>query len=268
MWLRCPCSSCRPSASRMPSDVPNSAASVSCTPSALPLSSACTNPPRISAAKPCTPPVCTTTGPATATTFNFCSSVCRISAAVCRTAVSTCRSDEIPFDMNANASRSRSFDSGATRIPRIPTTTRSPAFMSRRRRHHAASVRHHDQRVHALVLDFDPLLLVPHERAVIGRRIKILRRAAIALHRPQRGIARIHRRAAELQQVCAAGAPSTRSMALPPSVADTMARYWCGRCETVPPRSGRDAPPPCRRCSPSRGSRSGGLPLQPLPVDA
>src|ERR1035438_4997393 len=65
-----------------------------------------------------------------------------------------------------------------------------------------------------------------------------------------------------------ADAPSTRWRALPPAGAGRMARCWCGRCETVPPRSGRDAPPPCRRCSPSRGSRSGGLPLRRLPVDA
>ena len=48
---------------------------------------------------------------------------CSISAAVCLTAVSTWRSDEMPLLMNANASRSRSFDSGTTRMPRIPVTT-------------------------------------------------------------------------------------------------------------------------------------------------
>ena len=99
-----------------------------------------TQPPRISAARPATPPVCTTTGPATTTTFSFCSSACRTSAAVWRTAVSTWRSEEMPLDMKANASRSRSFDSGATRMPRMPTTMRSPARRSRRRRQKALAV--------------------------------------------------------------------------------------------------------------------------------
>ncbi len=56
---------------------------------------------------------------------------CSISVAVWRTAVSSCRSDETPLLMNANASRSRSFDSGTTRMPRMPTTTRSPWRRSR-----------------------------------------------------------------------------------------------------------------------------------------
>src|ERR1035441_8494011 len=66
MWLRCPCSSCRPSLNRTPSEVPSSAASTSWTPSALPLSTPCTQPPRISDASPATPPVCNTTEPAPA----------------------------------------------------------------------------------------------------------------------------------------------------------------------------------------------------------
>src|ERR1017187_8491914 len=71
MWLRCPCSSCLPSLSRTPSEVPSSAASTSWTPSALPLGRPCTQPPRISDASPATPPVCTTTRPATASTLCF-----------------------------------------------------------------------------------------------------------------------------------------------------------------------------------------------------
>ena len=69
------------------------------------------------------PPVWTTTGPATTITFWPASRALRISAAVCWTAVSTWRSDEMPLLMKANARRSRSFDSGITRMPRMPTTT-------------------------------------------------------------------------------------------------------------------------------------------------
>src|ERR1035441_5070516 len=108
MWLRCPCSSCLPSLSRTPSEVPSSAASTSWTPSALPLSTPCTQPPRISDARPATPPVCTTTGPATTSTLCFCPTACRTSSAVCRTAVSTCRSEEMPLDMKANISNAAS----------------------------------------------------------------------------------------------------------------------------------------------------------------
>src|ERR1035441_3472556 len=41
MWLRCPCSSCLPSLSRTPREVPSSAASTSWTPRALPESTPC-----------------------------------------------------------------------------------------------------------------------------------------------------------------------------------------------------------------------------------
>ncbi len=70
--------------------------------------------------RPATPPVWTTTGPATTTIFSPCSIAALISAAVWRTAVSTCRSEEMPLDMKAKARRSRSLDSGTTRMPRSP----------------------------------------------------------------------------------------------------------------------------------------------------
>ena len=80
------------------------------------------------------PPVWTTTGPATTTIGWRASRQWRISAAVWRTAVSTWRSEEMPLDMKAKARRSRSFDSGTTRMPFMPVTTSSPARMSRSRR--------------------------------------------------------------------------------------------------------------------------------------
>ena len=142
MWLRWPCSSWRPSARRTPSEVPNSAASISCTPSALPLSSACTQPPRISARQPVHAAGMHHHRPRHHhDLLLLLERVCRTSAAVCRTAVSTWRSEEMPLAMKANASRSRSFDSGTTRMPRSPTTIRSPRRRSRSRRQHGAGRR-------------------------------------------------------------------------------------------------------------------------------
>src|ERR1035441_8453658 len=250
MWLRCPCSSCRPSLSRTPREVPSGAASTSWTPRALPESTTCTQPPRINDARPATPPVCTTTGPATTSTFCFCPTACRTSSAVCRTAVSTWRSEEMPLDMKANERRSRSFDSGITRMPRSPTTIWSPERRSHRRRQYArpaanttmasfrsereavallrfrnhadaaqphhdlvaraqvaqtAAVRapcgHHHHGVHSLVLHFDPLLAIAHVGPVIGGGVELLRRAAVALHRRQLGVAGIGWGAAQAQQL-------------------------------------------------------------------
>ncbi len=47
------------------------------------------------------------------------------------TPVSTRRSDEISFVMNAKPWRSRSRNSGTTRMPSTPQTTASPAFTLR-----------------------------------------------------------------------------------------------------------------------------------------
>jgi hypothetical protein len=59
---------------------------------------------------------------------------------------------------------------------------------------------HHDHGVHALILHLNPLLPVAYRGAMVGGRVEILRRAAVALHRAQRRVARVHRRAAQLQQ--------------------------------------------------------------------
>jgi hypothetical protein len=127
------------------------------------------------------------------------------SAAVCRTAVSTCRSDEMPFDMKANASRSRSFDSGATRMPRMTPHDHVARRRSRSRRHGVRRVPslHHDHGVHALVLHLDPLRPRCAPGAVIGGGVEILRSAAVALHRAQRRVAASHRRSSRGSSNCA-----------------------------------------------------------------
>src|SRR5579872_600590 len=107
------------------------------------------NPFRINCARPCTPPVCTTTGPATATTFKPCSTVCSTSIAVWRTAVSTWRSEEMPLLMNAYAAHP--YDH---LIARLKIAHPAASGMS---------IRDHYQRVHALILHLDPLLLVAYK---------------------------------------------------------------------------------------------------------
>ena len=52
--------------------------------------------------------------------------ISRIMAAMRETPTSTRRSDEISFDMNAKPWRSRSWNSGITRTPATPHTTRVP----------------------------------------------------------------------------------------------------------------------------------------------
>ncbi len=111
----------------MPSDVPDRANSTSCTASALPASTTSTKPRRISSAKCSTPPVWTTTGPATTAMRPPAFLTSRIIAAMRDTLPSTRRSDETSLLMNAKPWRSRSRNSGVTRMPSWPQTTGSPA---------------------------------------------------------------------------------------------------------------------------------------------
>ena len=63
-----------------------------------------------------------------------------------------------------------------------------------------AAVAHHDHGVHPLILDFGPLLADADVGAVIGGRVEIFRRAAVAFDRAEDGVAGVDRGAAELQQ--------------------------------------------------------------------
>ena len=143
--------------------------------------------------------------------------------------------------MKANARRSRSFDSGATRMPRMPDHHAVARRRSRRRRQKArpsattimASMRWFSTSIHSP--------LGAHEGAVIGGGVEILRRAAVALHFAQRGVA-AHRPASSRVRAASASRCCHRGVgrAFPPSGADRTARCWCGRCGTAPLRSGRD----------------------------
>ena len=102
--------------------------------------------------------------------------------------------------MKANASRSRSFDSGTTRMPRSPTTMGRPSA-GRAGGGRPRALAHHDHGVHALILDLDPLLADAHKSAVVGGGIEIFGGAAVALHLAQHGIAGFRGRAPQLQEV-------------------------------------------------------------------
>jgi len=69
--------------------------------------------------------------------------------------------------MNANASRSRSFDSGSTRMPRMPVTTWIALLEVPQTAACRAAVGHHDHGIHALIFDLDPFAIVANLGAVI-----------------------------------------------------------------------------------------------------
>ena len=195
---------------------------------------------RISAARPATPPVCTTTGPATTTTFCFCSMAWRTSAAVWRTAVSTWRSDEMPLDMKANARRSRSLDSGITRMPRSPD--HDPVAL---RADRAAGGR---TRARRAPRSWRPCAGSPL-RSTCCRGARGCGGWWWSRNPPARsGRARPSRSAASpvstgaqpsSSRLCEQVLERTRRRAFPLSGADRTARCWCGRCGTAALRSGR-----------------------------
>ena len=75
------------------------------------------------------------------------------------TPTSTRRSDEMSLVMNAKPWRSRSRNSGVTRMPSTPQTTASPPCTSRSLRQSGPAVLDDDHGVHPLLLDLVPLPL-------------------------------------------------------------------------------------------------------------
>ena len=173
----------------------------------------------------------------------------RIIAAMRDTPTSTRRSDEISLVMNAKPWRSRSWNSGTILMPWMPQTMASPLRISRSLRQTARASVDHDRRVHALALDLHPLAAEPHRRLVVGRRVEVLRRAAVAIGgapgaRPRRARRGSRARPAPRAPRSAPPAPS-RSRAS----TRTTARRWCGRCGTRARRTPRRGG---RRCRTSR----------------
>ena len=143
----------------------------------------------------------TATGPITKTILPPAARMSRIIAAILPMLTSTRRSDEISLVMNAKPWRSRSRNSGTMRMPSLPQTMRSPTRTSRSLRHDGAAVLDDDDGVHALARDFDPAAAVADQRAVVGRRVEVLGRAAVHVGRPQPRVALGLRVAAERDQL-------------------------------------------------------------------
>src|SRR4030095_6097409 len=166
---------------------PESSNPTSCAASAWPASTTSTKPRRMMLAKCSTPPVCTTTGPATTAMRPPAFFTSRIIAAILATLPSTRRSDDTSLLMNAKPRRSRSRNSGVTRIPSVPQTPGSSAPADDRLAGapvaqlpaHRALALHDDDRVHALLLDLHPPAAETHVGAVVGGRVEVVRDAAI-----------------------------------------------------------------------------------------
>ena len=159
----------------------------------------------MSAEKCSTPPVCTTTGPATTAMRPPDFFTSRIICAMRATLPSTRRSDETSLLMNAKPRRSRSRNSGVTRMPSCPHTIGLARLDVAQLPALGASVGGDDDGVHALLVDFDPAALEADVRAVVGRRVEVVGHAAILLRRLDERVALAHRVAAERRSAAAAG---------------------------------------------------------------
>jgi hypothetical protein len=199
--------------------------------------------------QPATPPVWTTTGPATTTTLSFCSRAAHQRRGLAdggfhlafggdavghegeREAVAL-----LGFRGDADAAHA---DHDAVALAQIAqAAAKGAAFVD------------HDHGVHALVFGFDPLVADAHVSAVVGGGVEIFGRAAVALHGAQFGVAGIDGRAAQLEQAFEQVRERRRRRASPPACADKNLRYWCGRCGIPALRTGRGIPRPYRRCFP------------------
>ena len=105
-----------------------------------------------------------------------------IIAAIRVTPTSTRRSDEISFDMNANPSRSRAWNSGTILMPWMPQTTASPARISRSLRQPPGPPRRRWPRPSAGGRQA-PTAARADERLMIRRGVEVFRRTAVAIGR-------------------------------------------------------------------------------------
>ena len=124
----------------------------------------------------------------------------RIIVAMRETPTSTRRSDEISFVMNAKPCRSRSRNSGLTRTPPTPQTTRVARLDVAQLAADRPAVFDDDDRIHALTLDLDPLPADAAQRAMVRRRVEVVRHAAVAVGRPEQRVVLIGQPAAERDQ--------------------------------------------------------------------
>jgi len=185
-------------------------------------------------------------------------------------AVSTCRSEEIPLLMKAKARRSRSFDSGTTRIPRMADNYLI-AFLEIAQAAAKGALglvrqtSDHDHRVHALILHLDPLALRADEGFVIG--------GGVESSGAQQSRSTVMRSAdPESAGVQPRSRSWLRSCSMSAALSVSIFRRRCElsalvpRSRTAPLQSGRCIRPPCRRSAPSSANQSDGLRPQQLPV--
>ena len=235
-----------PASRSTPSEVPKRASSASWTASALPASSTSTQPRRISSVKYAAPPVWTTTGPATKTIAAARAPGVAHHRGDPPTLASTRRSDEISLAMKAKSPRSRSRNSGVTRMPSSAAD--------------------------------DPiagpnLAQLPAEARAV-RRGRSRRPCAVARPRSTRrrrapacagwSSSRSRRRRSRRDRRCGAGHPARRRVAAElhqildqplqaapsaprPSARCARSRRWCGRLRSSALRTRRRARSPCRR---------------------
>ena len=189
----------------MPSDVPDSANSTSCTASALPASTTSHVAARESARRSARRRRCGRRPDRRRRRCGRRPSSPRASSRRCAaTLPSTRRSDDTSLLMNAKPRRSRSRNSGVTRMPSWPQTTDSPAFTSRSLRQAGRPSGDDDHRVHPLLLDLHPPSAHAHVRAVVGGRVEVVRHAAVLLGRLDERVALAHRVAAPRWSAAAA----------------------------------------------------------------
>ena len=161
--------------------------------------------------------------------------------------LSTRRSDEISLVMKPKSARVRSRNSGVTRMPSRPQTTRSPALTSRSLRHMAPPSINGDHRVHPLARDFDPGAAEPDVRALVGGRVEIVRHAAVLVGDPDGGVLHLDRVAAERQQFLERSSRAGRCRRLDLQRQPGEFVVGAAERELAAPRTLRRARSPCRR---------------------
>ena len=104
--------------------------------------------------------------------------------------------------MKPKSARVRSRNSGVTRIPSSPHTTLvAGPDLAQLAAQRPPPVAHHDDRIHALALDLDPGAVDPHVGALVGRRVEVVRHAAVRVGGTHGGVLHVDRVAAERQQL-------------------------------------------------------------------
>ena len=101
------------------------------------------------------------------------------------------------------------------------------------------------------------------ERPVVGRRVEVLRHAAVAIGRHAGARPRRARRGSRARSVPRGPRSAPPALSRSPASTRTTARRWCGRCGIPARRTPRRGGRPCRTSRSGAESRSGGLRPRP-----